>query len=419
AHRSHCRCRLRLPDRHAVRRNNGRRLGVLRDGPRRRSRIPHTLRELCAPPDAAADGRASDRRHSLAPWPALVGRSGRVLRRAGRHARKCGAVRSSQEQPVSGYCVHVPRGVGGNSTASPRVQSDLTPSVSRSVPVVRLGAGIAGCARTNAGGDMSLMRRREFLLIAASTVSAIGLAACQQAAPAAPTAAPAAPAAKPTTPPAAAPTTAPATVAPTAAAAGKPTTAPAPAAGGGTLVYGLSGDFDDTLDPQVTNFDTSIRVTLNICEPLVWEPEPGKFVPGLAEKWDVSPDAKTYTFNLKKGVKFHDGTPFNGAAVKFTLDRIVDPATKAGQSHDQLGPYDHTEVVDDYTIKVVMKQPYAPLLTNMNGYLGIVSPTAVQKMGLAEFARHPVGSGPFIFKEWVPKDHVTLVKNPDYNWGSS
>src|SRR5438046_2052607 len=121
-------------------------------------------------------------------------------------------------------------------------------------------------------------------------------------------------------------------------------------------------------------------------------------MPAIAEKWEVSPDATVYTFNLKKGVKFHDGTPFNGAAVKFTLDRIVDPTTKAGQSHDQLGPYDHTEVVDDYTIKVVMKQPYAPLLTNMNGYMGI---------------------GPFMFKEWVPKDHVTLVKNPDYNWGSS
>jgi peptide/nickel transport system substrate-binding protein len=75
--------------------------------------------------------------------------------------------------------------------------------------------------------------------------------------------------------------------------------------------------------------------------------------------------------------------------------------------------------VDDYTARIVMKQPYAPLLTNLNGYLGIVSPTAVQKMGLAEFARHPIGTGPFMFKEWVPKDHVTLVKNPDYNWASS
>ncbi|HEV7663734.1 MAG TPA: ABC transporter substrate-binding protein [Chloroflexota bacterium] len=268
------------------------------------------------------------------------------------------------------------------------------------------------------------MRRREFLLWSAGVVGAIGLSACQSAAPAAPTAAPPAPAAKPTTaPPAAAATTAAPTAAPAAAAAAaKPTTAAAaaaPAAAGGTLIYGLSGDLDDTLDPQVTNFDTTIRVTLNVCEPLVWEPEPGKFVPGLADSWDISSDATIYTFKLKKGVKFHDGTPFNGAAVKFTFDRVVDPATKAGQSHDQLGPYDHTEVVDDYTIKVVMKQPYAPLLTNLNGYLGIVSPTAVQKMGLADFARHPVGSGPFMFKEWVAKDHISLVKNPDYNWGSS
>jgi peptide/nickel transport system substrate-binding protein len=273
------------------------------------------------------------------------------------------------------------------------------------------------------------MRRRDFLRLTAMAASALGLAACQTAAPAAPTSAPAA-AAKPTTPPAApAPTTAPAaaaakpTTAPAAAAAPTvaPTVAPAAAAAGtgGSLVYGLSFDVDDTLDPQVTNYDSTIRITLNVCEPLVWEPEPGKFVPGLADSWEISPDAKEYTFKLKKGVKFTDGTPFNAQAVKFTMDRVVDPATKAGQSHDQLGPYDHTEVVDDNTAKIVMKQPYAPLLTNLNGYLGIVSPTAVQKMGLAEFARHPVGTGPFVFKEWIPKDHVTLVKNPDYNWGSS
>jgi peptide/nickel transport system substrate-binding protein len=268
---------------------------------------------------------------------------------------------------------------------------------------------------------MSGMRRREFLLWSAGAVGAIGLAACQSAAPAAPTAAPVA---KPTAPAAAPTSAAAAAPKPTVASAPAPTAAPAaaaaPAAGsGGMLIYGLNGDLDDTLDPQVTNFDTTIRITLNVCEPLVWEPEPGKFVPGLAESWDISPDATVYTFKLKKGVTFHDGTPFNGAAVKFTFDRVIDPATKAGQSHDQLGPYDRTDVVDDYTVKIVMKQPYAPLLTNLNGYLGIVSPAAVQKMGLADFARHPVGSGPFMFKEWVAKDHVTLVRNPDYNWGSS
>jgi peptide/nickel transport system substrate-binding protein len=245
--------------------------------------------------------------------------------------------------------------------------------------------------------------RRRFLQIMSAGIGSAVLAACGGA--------PATPAGGGATAPAAA-TSAPA------AAVGATAAPVAASAGGNTLTYGLGFDLDDTMDPQVTNFDSTIRVTLNICEPLVWEPEPGKFVPGLAESWEISPDAKTYTFKLKKGVKFHDGTPFNADAVKFTFDRVMDPATKAGQSHDQLGPYDHTEVVDDSTIKVVMKQGYAPLLTNLNGYLGIVSPTAVKK-DPAAFAQHPVGTGPFIFKEWVPKDHITLVKNVDYNWGSS
>ena len=193
----------------------------------------------------------------------------------------------------------------------------------------------------------------------------------------------------------------------------------AAAASGGTLTYGLGFDLDDTMDPQVTNFDSTIRVTLNICEPLVWEPTPGRFVPGLAESWESSADAKVYTFRLRRGVRFHDGTPFTAEAVKFTMDRVVDPAVKAGQSHDQLGPYDHTDILDDHTVRIVMKEGYAPLLTNLNGYLGIVSPAAVKKMGLADFARHPVGTGPFVFKEWVPKDHITLVRNPDYDWASS
>jgi peptide/nickel transport system substrate-binding protein len=250
------------------------------------------------------------------------------------------------------------------------------------------------------------LSRRRFLKIVSAGLGASVLAACGGA-PAAPagSAATSAPAAGGS-----------ATAAPVAPAA---TTAPAaPAGSANTLTYALGFDLDDTMDPQVTNFDSTIRVTLNICEPLVWEPEPGKFVPGLAESWDISGDAKTYTFKLKQGVKFHDGTPFNADAVKFTFDRVMDPATKAGQSHDQLGPYDHTEVVDDHTVKVVMKQGYAPLLTNLNGYLGIVSPTAVKK-DPAAFARAPIGTGPFMFKEWVPKDHITLVKNPDYNWGSS
>src|SRR5215212_2355669 len=93
---------------------------------------------------------------------------------------------------------------------------------------------------------------------------------------------------------------------------------------GGTLVYGLGFDLDGTLDPQVTNYDSTIRVTLNICEPLVWMPTATEFIPGLAESWDISEDGTEYTFHLKQGVTFHDGTPFNADAVKFTFDRVVE-----------------------------------------------------------------------------------------------
>ncbi|MFN8590079.1 MAG: ABC transporter substrate-binding protein [Thermomicrobiales bacterium] len=202
---------------------------------------------------------------------------------------------------------------------------------------------------------------------------------------------------------------------------------------GGTLTYGLSFDFDGTLDPQVTNYDSTIRVMLNVCEPLIWMPTATEFYPGLAESWEISEDGLTYTFKLKQGVTFTDGTPFNADAVKFTFDRVVegrdlaaagkevDPATVIvpGQGFNQIDAYDHAEIVDDSTIKLILSRPFGPFLSGLNGYLGIVSPTAVKEMGLAEFGRKPVGTGPFMVQEWVEQDHVTLVKNPDYNWGSS
>ncbi len=202
---------------------------------------------------------------------------------------------------------------------------------------------------------------------------------------------------------------------------------------GGTLTYGLSGDLDGNLDPGVTHFDTAIRVSLNICEPLVWMPNEGEILPGLAESWELAPDGLSYTFKLKQGVTFTDGTPFNAEAVQFSFDRVVeadkitadggtpDPekVIVAGQAHDQIGTYVDSEIIDDYTIKMNLSAPFSPFLTGLNGYLGIVSPTAVAEMGLAEFNRAPVGTGPYVFKEWVEADHITLTRNPDYNWGSS
>jgi peptide/nickel transport system substrate-binding protein len=189
---------------------------------------------------------------------------------------------------------------------------------------------------------------------------------------------------------------------------------PAP---GGEIVVGLNLE-PDNLDPAVTPFAVSHWVMMNIYDTLVWRANDGTFLPGLAESWEPSEDGTAYTFHLREGVTFHDGTPFNADAVKFTFDHIVDPESHSGFAASLLGPYDHTEVVDDRTAIVHFKEPYAPFLDSASqAFLGIVSPTAVQADREA-FLRNPVGTGFMKFDEWVQNDHITLSRNPDYNWAS-
>ena len=185
------------------------------------------------------------------------------------------------------------------------------------------------------------------------------------------------------------------------------------------LVYGLTLA-PSGIDPHV-NSSSELGIPLtSVYDTLVYQdPATGKFVPGLAQSWQISDDGKTYTFVLRRDVKFHDGTPFDAAAVKASLDRVVNPEIKSQKAVFLLGPFDRAEALDDYTIRLYLKQPFAPLLDGLSQvYLGIASPTALAKWG-KDYQLHQVGTGPFIFKEYVPKDHLTLVRNPDYKWGPS
>jgi peptide/nickel transport system substrate-binding protein len=131
----------------------------------------------------------------------------------------------------------------------------------------------------------------------------------------------------------------------------------------------------------------------------------------------VNDKADQYTFHLRKDVKFHDGTPFNADAVKFTFDRIVDPALKSQSAFSSIGPYASTQVVDPYTAVVKFKTPFAPFLSSVAGSdLAPVSPDAVKKYG-ADFGTHPVGTGAFKFDSYTTDSVVRMVKNPDYAWG--
>ena len=168
-----------------------------------------------------------------------------------------------------------------------------------------------------------------------------------------------------------------------------------------------------SLDPQDTNDNASYSIEKPMLEGLIGFNEKMEQVPQLAEKWDASPDAKVYTFYLRKGVKFHDGTPFNAAAVKDNFDRVRNPDNKLIR-YSLYKVIDKIEVLDDATVRFTLTAPFGAMIaTFAHPAGGISSPTAVQKFG-KDIAKNPVGTGPYKFMEWVPNDHITMVKNPDY-----
>jgi peptide/nickel transport system substrate-binding protein len=175
-----------------------------------------------------------------------------------------------------------------------------------------------------------------------------------------------------------------------------------------------------TMDPHVATAVNDFRILVNIYDGLVrYSPGTLEVEPALAESWEISEDGTLYTFELRDGVTFHDGTPFDAEAVKFNFDRMLDE----DHPYHGTGPFplsfffgaiEETEVVDELTVRFHLDEPYAPFLSNLAYPTGlIVSPTAVETHG-DEYARNPSGTGPFAFRVWESNRQVALQRNEDY-----
>src|SRR5437764_7897881 len=278
--------------------------------------------------------------------------------------------------------------------------------------------------------------RRRILKLATMAAGMGLLAACGPATPAAaPTTAPAA-APKPT----AAPTTAAAAAAPTAAPAAKPTTAPAaapttapaskPGATAANTLTFLWGSDTNRLDPPAMDAQEGFIATTAMYEGLTrYKSGSTEVEPALAEKWDISADGKEYTFHLRSGIKFHDGSPLTAEAVAFTFDREVNKDNALYK--DAQGDYGGFPFIGDYISNVVTKveaigaldvkftlnRKFSPLLSNLAIPPGfIISMEALKKVGKG-INEAPVGTGAFRFVEWKKDDHITVEAFDGY-WGN-
>jgi len=181
---------------------------------------------------------------------------------------------------------------------------------------------------------------------------------------------------------------------------------------GGTLHIGISGDWG-TMDPAHYTNVNERQIFYSIYTPLFALDPSFTIKPGLVKSWTISPDGTRVTFRLQPDVRFQDGTTFDASAVKFNIDRILDPETGSA-FRTILAPIKNVRVVNPATVELDLSGPFTPLLawfTEGPGFMS--SPTAIRKEG-DQYTLHPVGTGPFSFVEWVKNDHIALKRFDGY-----
>jgi len=183
---------------------------------------------------------------------------------------------------------------------------------------------------------------------------------------------------------------------------------------GGVLRVGMQTD-PVGLDPHITNATATRNMLENVYDTLVMFDSSLQIVPGLAESWTASDDGLTWTFTLRDGVTFHDGTPLTASDVAFSIERIKDEEIASPRA-DDFAVVTSIEVPDDRTVVMNLAEPFSPLLSKLAATLNVVvSQAAVEEFG--DLQENVVGTGPFRFVEYLPQTRMVLERNEDF-WGA-
>jgi len=185
----------------------------------------------------------------------------------------------------------------------------------------------------------------------------------------------------------------------------------------GTLTIAHGIDID-RMDPQTQATAAVMGILSMMVETLVSLTPEGTIEPLLATSWEASDDGKVYTFELRDGVTFSDGEPFNAAAVEFSLERLVSPDT-VNAAPNVLAVIDSVDVIDDLTVAVNLNNPFPPFISAITLPLAAITSPAAATVApnTPEQIVQPVGTGPYVFEELVPGDHISMTANLDY-WGA-
>ncbi|GAB3042539.1 ABC transporter substrate-binding protein [Sediminivirga luteola] len=180
------------------------------------------------------------------------------------------------------------------------------------------------------------------------------------------------------------------------------------------LVRAAIGGAPDQLDPHQTSSYFSFQVLENVYDTLVEPDENLQMQPALAESWDISEDQLTWTFHLREGVTFHDGSDFTAEDVVYSYTRIIDEELANAW---RLATVEEVTATGEYTVEIGVSQPTPNLLTAIGGFKGmaIVSEDNAES---GDIAQHPIGTGPFSFRDSRDGDYIWLESNPDY-WGGA